>query len=123
MKSMRGVIARARALISFKHHPLIFAIGERTPCLSVSFESYYHRKNLGAMGLFGLERFCIDHDGFLGDDLHARFDELLSSSGAIRADLAPRLDAARAAQDRFFADCVHAVGLDEPTCTTLKGKG
>ncbi|MDJ0826588.1 MAG: polysaccharide pyruvyl transferase family protein [Rhodobacter sp.] len=113
-RTVRSVIARARALLSFKHHPLIFALGERTPCLSISFDPYYHRKNIGALANFGLERFCVDREGFFGEGLESRFDDLIAESDSLRTDLADSLAAARSAQDAFFDDCLRAAGLSDP---------
>ncbi|MDJ0631539.1 MAG: polysaccharide pyruvyl transferase family protein [Rhodobacter sp.] len=110
-QTVRGVIAQARALISFKHHPLIFAMGEAVPCLSVSFDPYYHRKNKGAMANLGQERFCIDREGFFGPGLEACFTTLVTEDEAIRDRLRPALNEARARQDAVFADCVRATGL------------
>lgn len=110
-RTVRGVIARAEVLLSFKHHPLIFAIGERTPCLSISFDPYYHRKNIGAMTNFGLDQFCIDRDGFMGGALRQRLDDLLADRDAIRTRLCADLKAADAAQGAFFDDCVRKTGL------------
>ena len=108
---VRGVIARAMALISFKHHPLIFALGEGTPCLSISFDPYYVRKNTGAMANLGQEGFCIDHAGFYDDSFITKATELISNRDAIARSLQPQLAELRAQQDAFFAKMVQKAGL------------
>lgn len=57
---IRGIIANSEICITMKHHPIIFAIGERTPVISLAFDEYYVHKNKGALGIFGLEEFNID---------------------------------------------------------------
>lgn len=59
-RDIRGVIAHSEICITMKHHPIIFAIGERIPVISLAFDSYYVHKNKGALGIFGLEEFNID---------------------------------------------------------------
>jgi len=108
---VRGVIGAAQALVSFKHHPLIFAMGEHTPCLSVSFDAYYHRKNKGAMANLGQERFCLDRDGFFGARFEAMVAELVDERDQVIASLAENLHHARAAQDAFFDRVLRETGL------------
>jgi coenzyme F420-reducing hydrogenase beta subunit/polysaccharide pyruvyl transferase WcaK-like protein len=108
---VRGVLAGAQALISFKHHPLIFAMGEGVPCLSVSFQAYYHRKNLGAMANLGQERFCVDQNEFYGAGFETLIGELLGDRDRISAALQERLSEARTGQDAFFATMLAKAGL------------
>jgi coenzyme F420 hydrogenase subunit beta len=108
---VRGVLAGAQALISFKHHPLIFAMGEGVPCLSISFQAYYHRKNIGAMANLGQECFCVDQDGFFGTTLETLIAELLADRVGISSSLRARLSQARADQDEFFAAMLRKAGL------------
>jgi coenzyme F420-reducing hydrogenase beta subunit/polysaccharide pyruvyl transferase WcaK-like protein len=108
---VRGVLAGAQALISFKHHPLIFAMGEGVPCLSISFQAYYHRKNIGAMANLGQERYCVDQDGFFGTTLETLIAELLADRESISSSLHARLSQARVDQDEFFAAMLSKAGL------------
>ncbi len=50
----RDLISRSRICITMKHHPIIFALGERVPAISLSHGDYYEHKNGGALGLFKL---------------------------------------------------------------------
>lgn len=56
----RGVIAYAEAVVTMKHHPIIFAMGEAVPCVALCATPYYRVKNAGALRLFGMERFLVD---------------------------------------------------------------
>ena len=42
-----------------KHHPIIFAVGEKVPVISLANFDYYVHKNGGALKLFGLERYNL----------------------------------------------------------------
>ncbi|MEJ1296694.1 MAG: polysaccharide pyruvyl transferase family protein [Candidatus Sedimenticola sp. (ex Thyasira tokunagai)] len=61
----RGVFADSLGVISFKHHPLVFALGEGVPTLSVSVDPYYDHKNHFALALFGQEDYSLTADRFL----------------------------------------------------------
>lgn len=109
---VRGAIGGAVALLSFKHHPLIFALGEDTPCLSISFDPYYARKNTGAMANLGQADFCVDRAGFYDETLTSRvLADLLAEREAIATALQPQLAGLRARQDAFFARMVQQAGL------------
>ena len=53
-RKARRAIAEARLVLTMKHHPIIFAIGEDVPVVSLSFSRYYEHKNLGALGQYGV---------------------------------------------------------------------
>ncbi|MBN2319622.1 MAG: polysaccharide pyruvyl transferase family protein [Acidobacteria bacterium] len=50
----RALISLSHACITMKHHPIIFALGERVPVISLAHGAYYEHKNAGALGLFDL---------------------------------------------------------------------
>ena len=54
-----GVIKNASLCLTMKHHPIIFAMGQGTPTISVVLDDYYTHKNEGALRLFGQEEFLI----------------------------------------------------------------
>ncbi|MDY0039458.1 MAG: polysaccharide pyruvyl transferase family protein [Desulforhabdus sp.] len=56
-RKVRAIIAGAQVCVTMKHHPIIFAMGEDTPAISLASGAYYHHKNLGALNLFGMS-FC-----------------------------------------------------------------
>ena len=54
-----GLIKNANLCLTMKHHPIIFAIAESIPVVSIAFDDYYLHKNRGALKMFGLEEYCI----------------------------------------------------------------
>ncbi len=54
-RKARRVIADADICITMKHHPIIFAMGEDVPVVSLAFSDYYVHKNLGALLQYGQE--------------------------------------------------------------------
>jgi coenzyme F420-reducing hydrogenase beta subunit/polysaccharide pyruvyl transferase WcaK-like protein len=105
----RAVIRGSRVCVSMKHHPIIFALGERVPTISLSLGEYYEHKNLGALGLVGLADFnvrmddarCLERFGSLYRRVEAERVEIV---GQIERALPP-LAARRAA----FYDGVETV--------------
>ncbi|MEI0799463.1 polysaccharide pyruvyl transferase family protein [Brachyspira intermedia] len=59
-KKIRSIISNSILCITMKHHPIIFAVGEKTPVISTSYSSYYKHKNRGALKIFGLEKYNIE---------------------------------------------------------------
>lgn len=86
-----AAIAGAKACVTMKHHPIIFAMAGAVPTLSLYFENYYRHKNLGAMSLFGQQRYVFSHECLEGDQVFAAIDKLLKEnivvSGVIRSFL------------------------------------
>lgn len=61
-KDARRLIKGAYMCITMKHHPIIFAAGEKVPVISVNQSSYYEHKNRGALNILGIEDFSISLD-------------------------------------------------------------
>lgn len=61
-KMIRSIIANSKICITMKHHPIIFAVGEKIPVISLASGDYYIHKNEGALKLFGLDKYNIDID-------------------------------------------------------------
>lgn len=59
-KKIRAVISKSLFCITMKHHPIIFAIGEKKPVISLAYSKYYIHKNEGALKIFGLEKYNIN---------------------------------------------------------------
>ncbi|MBR6152374.1 MAG: polysaccharide pyruvyl transferase family protein [Lachnospiraceae bacterium] len=59
-KIIRGLIAKAQFCVTMKHHPIIFAIGESVPTISIAYKPYYTYKNSGALEIFGMGKYCIN---------------------------------------------------------------
>ena len=45
-----------------KHHPIIFAMGEDVPAISLNLFRYYEHKNIGALAQYGMDRFSVNLD-------------------------------------------------------------
>lgn len=59
-RKVRRAIADSRACITMKHHPIIFAMGEDVPALSLAFSKYYVHKNIGALSQYGQDEFSVN---------------------------------------------------------------
>ncbi len=59
-RKIRRVIADSRMCITMKHHPIIFAMGENVPVISLCFSAYYVHKNLGAMQQYAQEECLVN---------------------------------------------------------------
>lgn len=76
-KTIRSVIARADICITMKHHPIIFALGEYVPVISIALSDYYMHKNSGALKLVGLEKYNIN---LSDNDYLYKFETLYSEA-------------------------------------------
>lgn len=72
-RCIRRAIADSTALLTMKHHPIIFAVGEDTPVVSMAYSTYYVHKNFGAMQQYGVECCSMDlaADGWESDLVRA----------------------------------------------------
>ena len=83
---IRRVIADSKMCITMKHHPIIFAMGEDVPTISLAFSGYYVHKNVGALAQYGQEKFSVNledddyFENFLGlyKDINENKTEILS---------------------------------------------
>lgn len=83
---IRRVIADSKMCITMKHHPIIFAMGEDVPTISLAFSGYYVHKNVGALAQYGQEKFSVNlededyFEKFLGlyKDINENKTEILS---------------------------------------------
>ena len=76
-REIRRAIADAEILLTMKHHPIIFAVGEGTPVVSLAYSPYYVHKNFGAMQQYGVES-CSTN--LSSPDWPAQFDAALSKA-------------------------------------------
>lgn len=76
-RKVRRVIADSRYCLTMKHHPIIFAVGENVPAISLAFSKYYVHKNLGALMQYGLEKYSIN---FEDENYFERFEELFKNA-------------------------------------------
>ena len=101
-REIRRAIADAELLVTMKHHPIIFAVGEATPVVSLAYSPYYVHKNGGALQQYGVEACSTD---LAADDWQAQFDAALEK--ALDRDWFMRcvtggMNAARRRKDRFM---------------------
>ena len=61
-RKIRRVIADSQLCVTMKHHPIIFAMGENVPVISISFSEYYVHKNSGALEQYGQEACSVNLD-------------------------------------------------------------
>lgn len=73
-RKIRRVIADSEICVTMKHHPIIFAMGECVPCISLAFSSYYEHKNKGALEEYGQEKYLVTLNN---DDYLDKFMELI----------------------------------------------
>jgi polysaccharide pyruvyl transferase WcaK-like protein len=83
----RGAIAEAECLVSFKHHPLIFALGEGVPCMSISLDEYYWHKNDGAMQNLGQQAFCVHGEQFYDESTVNLLNTFYANRASIKSGL------------------------------------
>lgn len=107
----RGVIAKADWVFTMKHHPIIFAQGEGVPVASVCLDSYYFRKNKGAMANFGHEQYCLDKDLFFAPEAEAALADFVQKLPSLREALTSQLAVFRTKEecmldgaDRYLPD-------------------
>lgn len=62
-RKIRAIISKSLFCITMKHHPIIFAVGEKKPIISIAYSKYYIHKNEGALKIFGLEKYNINIEG------------------------------------------------------------
>lgn len=83
-KKIRRVIKDSNACVTMKHHPIIFAVGEKVPVISLNCSAYYEHKNKGALNILNVEDFSMNIDK---DDYYKTycelFDKILKNSSGI----------------------------------------
>lgn len=84
-RKVRRVIADSKVCLTMKHHPIIFAVGETTPCISLAFSKYYVHKNLGALAQYGIEKYSINlEDERYFNQFEELFNDILNNYGKIQ---------------------------------------
>ena len=101
-REIRRAIADAEILLTMKHHPIIFAVGEGTSVVSLAYSTYYVHKNFGALQQYGVEACSTD---LAADDWPAQFAAALSKAldhEWFKRCVADGKDAARRRKDIFM---------------------
>lgn len=76
-RKVRRVIADAEFVLTMKHHPIIFAVGEDTPVVSLAYSGYYVHKNYGALEQYGVEACSMD---LAADDWRGQFEKAFAKA-------------------------------------------
>lgn len=91
-RMLKAIIAKCKICVAMKHHPLIFALSEKKPVLSLAYDPYYEHKNAGALGLFGIERFNITiTNGFDIETLKDVFSKAVREQDLIESIISRKL--------------------------------
>lgn len=69
-RKVRRVIADSKMCITMKHHPIIFAMGEGVPAISLAFSDYYLHKNIGALTQYKQDKYSVNLEN---DDYYQLF--------------------------------------------------
>lgn len=91
-----GLIKSANLCLTMKHHPIIFAIAESIPVISMAFDAYYLHKNRGALKLFGLEEFCVScNPEVLGETIFDKIIQAHQQRKKIADKISPKIESMR----------------------------
>ncbi|WP_228568774.1 polysaccharide pyruvyl transferase family protein [Campylobacter sputorum] len=112
-KTIRSVIKNSQLCVSMKHHPIIFAMGEKVPVISLTYSEYYMHKNAGALELFEMKDFNVDLNE---SEFLAKFDEkfeyILKNKKQISQNTTKILDILKEKQDKFYEKTYEILGLE-----------
>ena len=75
-----AIIYRITCLLISWCHTIVFAIGEQTPVVSVSFDPYYELKNKGALANIGLEEYALGEAQFHSSQAESYIDKAIENS-------------------------------------------
>lgn len=97
-RKIRRVIADSKICITMKHHPIIFAMGEDVPVISLVFSQYYMHKNLGAQKQYKQEKYMLnlEDNNFLFsfkqlfDEINENHTEIVSVIKSAKEELKQR---------------------------------
>ncbi len=87
-----SLIRNAYAVISTRHHPLIFAMSGAVPILSIVFDAYFKHKNIGAMKLFGQEKYVLDNSEIDSGEINIKLKYILENKNSISKSISNKLD-------------------------------
>ncbi len=117
-RMVRAAIAGAECLVSYKHHPLIFALAEGIPSLSISLDEYYRRKNHGAMQHAGQAQYCVHGDALFEDSTVVLLHRLYTTRVEIRTEIRARIADLRNAHTRLTQQLFASLPLPGGTPST-----
>lgn len=73
----RGLISTSDLCFTMKHHPIVFAIGEAKPVVSVSLDQYYNLKNKGVLDNIGYGSSAADRSAFFSSAILSLIDNAI----------------------------------------------
>lgn len=120
-REIRRVIADSEILVTMKHHPIIFAVGEGVPTVSLSYSPYYVHKNFGAMQQYGVEACSTD---ISADNWSDQFDLALvraMDGGWFAAETHRHREVLRERKEAFMKRVDEALGLKGQGATCKRG--
>lgn len=102
-RQVRRVIAESCACVTMKHHPIIFAMGETVPALSLAFSDYYVHKNVGALAQYGQERYSLnlEDENYLGKFVEL-YDNILENKEKIVQEISERIKILDERKEQFL---------------------
>lgn len=109
-RHVRKIIREAKFLISYKHHPLIFAMGENVPVIAVSSGEYYKRKNLGALKNHSQQEYLLE-DEFTVEQMTLLISRIQSKYKEIVKDMKQHNISWRDVQAQNFRSACHSGSL------------
>ena len=100
----RRAIADAEMCITMKHHPIVFAMGEQVPTISLVYSSYYAHKNIGALALFGQERFSVTlEDAAYFEMFKVLFEEIRANRFVIQNEIVAHRNSLMTIHEDYFS--------------------
>ena len=86
-----------------KHHPIIFAMGENIPTISLAFSKYYEHKNIGALTQYGQEKYSInlENEQYLSE-FQTLFSDVLNNYDLIIFEIIKNKEILKARKERFL---------------------
>lgn len=100
---LRGLFSKAKYCVTMKHHPIIFSIGECVPTISIAYKPYYVYKNVGALEIFGLEKYSLDleKESYM-ENFKKLFNDIVDNRNEISAYIADTLVGLKGRREKLF---------------------
>ena len=104
-RKVRRVIADSKFCVTMKHHPIIFAMGEGVPVLSLAFSDYNVHKNVGALTQYGQEKCSVNLESEnCIDDVKILLKDLIDNSEAIKSEIRNKISILDKRKESFMQE-------------------
>ena len=102
-RSLRAVIGRSEACVTRRHHPLIFAIGEKVPVISIAYHPYFAHKNGGSLEIVNWGDFTVslEDENYL-DRFQKLYERIEDERENLLAGLDERFEQLRSLKGDFY---------------------